>query len=254
MSLEERIKYAEMKSRHKKKLIPWYKKWYGELGIVAAFFILVFLVASSIYIFVEAKRINEGKSARYLEEQREQYLAAINRNSANTIGPLNAKLTIVEFSDFSCPFCRDSHDALKNIRENYADRVKIVYRDYPLHNNSIFLSLAARCAGEQGKFWQMHDLFFENFDRFSDKDQAELEIVMPEIAALLEIDTNQFKSCLDNQRHFPQINQDFEDGNFLTIEGTPTWFINNNRLVGSVSKEGLESLVIDLIQQSEQSN
>lgn len=247
MSLEERIKYAQMKSRHQKKLIPWYKKWWGKLIIIVIFLFAVFMVAASIYVLVEANRINEGKSARYLEEQKEKYLTAINRNSANTYGPENAKVTIVEFSDFACPFCRDSHESLKNIREKYGDQVKIVYRDYPLHDNSIFLALSARCAGEQGKFWQMHDLFFENFDRFSDKSQAELEAVMPEIAALIEIDATRFNFCLNNQRHFPQIQQDYEDGTLLTLEGTPTWFINNNRLIGYITEENLESLVTDLL-------
>ena len=245
MSLEERIKYAEMKSRHQKKLIPWYKKWWGKLIILFFFLILIFMVAASIYIFVEARRINEGKSARFLEEQRERYLAAINRNSANTYGPTDAKVTLVVFSDFACPFCRDSHESLKNIREKYGDQIKIVYRDYPLHNNSIFLALSARCAGEQGKFWQMHDLFYDNFDQFSDKSQGELEIVIPEIAALLGINTTQFNACLKNQRHFPQIKQDYEDGTLLVLEGTPTWFINNKRLIGYIAKENLESLIVD---------
>ncbi|HPY08517.1 MAG: DsbA family protein [Patescibacteria group bacterium] len=247
MSLEERIKYAEMKSRHRKKLTPWYKKWWGKIMITVFFLTAIFLVAASIYVFIEANRINEGKSTRFLEEQREKYLAAINRNSANTYGPTNAKVTIVIFSDFACPFCRDSHEGLKNIREKYGDQVKIVYRDYPLHDNSIFLALSARCAGEQGKFWQMHDLFFDNFDQFSDKSQSELEIVMPEIASLLEIDATRFSSCIRNQRHFPQIKQDYEDGSFLDIEGTPTWFINNNRLIGSITKKNLESLITDLL-------
>jgi len=251
MSLEERIKYAQMKSRHQKKLIPWYKKWWGKLIILVIFLFAVFMVAASIYVLVEANRINDGKSARYLEEQKEKYLTAINRNSANTYGPDNAKVTIVEFSDFACPFCRDSHESLKNIREKYGDQVKIVYRDYPLHDNSIFLALSARCAGEQGKFWPMHDLFFENFDRFSDKSQTELEAVMPEIASLLEIDATRFNSCLNNQRHFPQIKQDYDDGTLLALEGTPTWFINNNRLIGYISKDNLESLVTDLLYNAE---
>jgi len=236
-----------MKSRHQKKLMPWHKKWWGRLIIVVIIFIAVFMVAASIYVFTEANRINRGRPARYLEEQREKNLAAINRSSANTYGPADAKITIVEFSDFSCPFSRASHEGLKNIREKYGDQVRIVYRDYPLHDNSIFLALSARCAGEQGKFWQMHDLFFENFDRFSGRGQTELETVMPEIASLLEMDPIQFNSCLINQRYFPQIKQDHDDGVLLAIEGTPTWFINNKRLVGYISKDNMESLITDLL-------
>ena len=80
----------------------------------------------------------------------------------------------------------------------------------------------------------MHDLFLI-LDQFSDKSQSELEIVMPKLLSL-EIDATRFSSCIRNQRHFPQIKQDYEDGSFLDIEGTPTWFINNNRLIGSITK------------------
>jgi len=254
MGLNERIKYAEMKSRHQKKLTPMYKKWWGKILIIVLFFSAVFLVASGIYVYNEAKRINDGKSARYLQEQRSQYLEAINRSTTNTFGPKDARVTVVQFSDFSCPFCRDSHTGLKKIRDNYGDQVKIVYRDFPLHSNSIFLALAARCAGEQGKFWQMHDLFFENFESFSDKSQSELEEAMPDIALLFNLNQIQFKSCLDNQRYFSQIEQDFLDADYLQVEGTPTWFINNSRLIGHISEENLESLIVELLLKPENLN
>ncbi len=246
MSLDERIKYASMKARHKKKLEPWYQKWWGKIMIVLGFLLAILLIASSLYIMDEVQKIRNGQSAKYLAEQTDLYLEAINRPSANTYGPSNAPVTIVEFSDFACPFCRDSFAGLKNIREKYQGQVRIVYRDYPLHSNSIILALSARCAGEQGKFWLMHDLFFENQDRFN-VSQDELLAVMPEIAELLQIEPIQFKSCLDSQRHFSQLEQDYQDGSFLNIEGTPTWFINNSRFTGHIPAQNLEELVAGLI-------
>lgn len=247
MGLDERIKYAAMKSRHQKVLRPWYKKWWGILIIIMSSLLFILLSAVSFYVVNEANRIRRGEAAQYLIDQQDNYLTAINRISANSYGPIDAPVTIVEFSDFACPYCANSHAGLKKIREKYPNQIRLVYRDYPLHNTSIFLSLSARCAGEQGKFWQMHDVFFENQEKFN-VGLEELEIVMPEIATALGIDPVQFKSCLSNQRHFPQIEQDYKDGDFLQIEGTPTWFINNTRITGHIPAEDLEKLILGLIQ------
>lgn len=246
MSLDERIKYASMKARHEKKLRPWYKKIWGKVLLVIIFIAGIVLVISGFYIVSEVKKIKSGESARYLFEQKENYLAAINRQSANTYGPASAPITIIEFSDFACPFCRDSYAGLKNIREKYPQEVKIVYRDYPLHETSILLSLAARCAGEQGNFWQMHDLFFENQENLN-VSEDELKAILPEIASALNLNITSFNSCLDSTRHFAQIEQDYNDGSFLQLQGTPTWFINNQQIVGHISAQDLEVLVTGLI-------
>lgn len=240
MNLDERMKYAAMKARHKKKLRPWYKKGWGisviALGVIFLLFITVFALAvqQQLQILNNPKPISEEIANTYIE--------AINRPSVNVLGPVDAPITIVEFADFSCPFCRDSHASLKNIREKYPDKVRIVYRDFPLHNNSIFLALSARCAGEQGKFWLMHDLFYENQDTFN-VGEAELKVAMPDVAEALEMDVDRFRTCLIEQRYFPLIEKDFEDASFLEIQGTPTWFINNRPIVGHISVDDLEEMV-----------
>ena len=247
MGLNERIKYAAMKARHEKKLRPWYKKWWGIMTIIISSLLLIVLTAISIYVINEYARIQKGSPAKFIEEQREAYLAALNRYTPNTHGPQNASITIIEFSDFSCPYCQSSYAGLKAIREKYPERVRIVYRDFPLHDNSIFLALSARCAGEQGKFWEMHDTFFENQEKFN-SNLEEVKLVMPDIAAALGLDVPSFNYCLTNQKQFAQIEQDFNDANYLQVEGTPTWFINNTtRITGSLSAEKLEELVLGLI-------
>ncbi len=246
MGLDERIKYAAMKAKHKKKLEPWHKKWWGVIVIIGASLLGIFLAASLIYVISEANRINQGSSARYIAEQQEKYLEAINRRSANTYGPTDAPVTIIEFSDFACPFCRDSYAGLKALRLKYPDSVRIIYRDYPLHDTSIFLALAARCAGEQGRFWQMHDIFFEHQERLQ-VSVEDLELVMPEIAGELQLNALQFQACIDSQRHFSQIEQDYNDGTFLQVEGTPTWFINNYRFTGHIPADKLEELVTGML-------
>lgn len=248
MGLNERIKYAAMKARHEKKLRPWYHKWWGVSAIIVAALVLIIIAAVGIYIINEYTRIQRGDPAKFMESQKEAYLAAINRYSANTSGPENAPVTIVEFGDFSCPYCQASYPGLKAIREKYPEQVRIVYRDFPLHDNSIFLAISARCAGEQGKFWEMHDTFFENQEKFNGN-LEEVKIIMPDVAAALGLDVASFNYCLTSQKQFAQIEKDFEDANYLQVEGTPTWFINGTtRITGSISAEKLEELVRGLIQ------
>jgi protein-disulfide isomerase len=167
MSLQERVQYAAMKARHENKLRPWYKKWWGIILIIIISLLLIFIIAAGIYVVKQIQNINSGVSLETIEDQRAKYLKAINGVSDNTWGAKNATITIVEFSDFACPYCKLSYPGLKMIREKYPDKVKIVYRDYPLHDNSIFLALSARCAGEQGKFSEAHDILFENQDKFN---------------------------------------------------------------------------------------
>ena len=240
MGLDERVKYASMKARHQKILRPWYKKAWGIIVIIIASLLLIFAIIFSLTLQSVLQERNNPEP--YGEEMTSNFLRSVNRFSANSFGPVGAPVTIVEFADFACPFCAASHDGLKSIREKYPQQVRIVYRDFPLHDNSIFLALSARCAGEQNKFWAMHDLFFENQDRFN-VSQSELKQVMPDIGSALGLDVVKFKNCLDEQRYFPQIEQDVEDASFLQIQGTPTWYINNVPFVGHLPASQLHDIV-----------
>ena len=243
MNLDERIKYASMKARHKKELRPWYRKPWGIIIITLGSILLIFLsIFSFTLLEILSEKNNPQNEDAYSEDLTAKFLEAVNRPSTNVLGDANAPLTIIEFADFSCPYCQDSHASLKNIRQKYAKDVRIVYRDFPLHDNSIFLALSARCAGEQGKFWEMNDLFYENQDRF-EVDQNELEIVMPEISVALGLDGDKFQTCISEQKYFPQIEQDVKDADFLQIQGTPTWYINNVPVTGYLSPSQLEELV-----------
>lgn len=246
MSLEERVQYASMKARHQNKLRPWYLKWWGIILLTLASLFLILIIASGIYVVKQIQAINSGAVAANPAEQLQAYLTAINRPGDNSWGPSNAPVTIIEFGDFSCPYCQASYAGVKNIQANYSDKVRIIYRDYPLHDNSIFLALSARCAGEQGKFWQMHDVFYENQAKFN-LTQEELSIAIPALAETLGLNTEQFQDCLDTQKYFPQIKQDYDDGTFLQIQGTPTWFINNKSFTGALSQESLQSIVEGLL-------
>jgi len=248
MSLEERLEYAAMKARHEKKLRPWYKKWWGRLSLIIIGLILVLAIVAGLYIKEKIKEIQRTEAQQSLINQQQLYQRTIAGNGSNYfLGTANEPLvTIIEFSDFACPFCQQSVAGLKKAAEQYPDKIKIVFRDYPLHENSVELALAARCAGEQNKFWEMHDLLFTNQDQLT-VSGTELTSALETIAASLKLNSDQFASCRETQKYLDQIRQDFEDGEKLQIDGTPTWFINEGRLTGYLPEETFLKLTSGLI-------
>ncbi len=142
-------------------------------------------------------------------------------------GPSSAPVTIVEFSDFQCPFCRAAEPSLKEVRRKYGDQVRLVYMDYPLsfHAHAMDAARAARCAAEQNKFWQFHDALFA--------DQKKLDVdSLKQTAARLGLDTHQFNVCLASDKHTGGIQRDVAEGNALGVTGTPTFFVNGRELAG----------------------
>ena len=154
-------------------------------------------------------------------------------------GPKDAPVTIVEFSDFQCPFCRNVVATVKEIMRQYEGRVKWVYRDFPiasLHPQAPKAAEAARCAGEQGKFWEYHDLLFDS--------QAQATMVdFRRFADQLKLDPKSFGLCLDNGRHHAAVEADVQDGARLGITGTPTFFINGRVLVGAQPLENFRRII-----------
>ncbi|MFH1256350.1 MAG: DsbA family protein [Candidatus Diapherotrites archaeon] len=143
-------------------------------------------------------------------------------------GAADAKVTIVEFSDYQCPYCGKAEPTVEQILKDYDGKVKLVFRDFPLsfHQYAQKASEASECAGEQGKFWEMHDMLFANQSNLTD---AELK----KYAADLGLDTAKFNSCLDSGAMASEVQKDFEDGQAAGVSGTPSFFINGQILVGA---------------------
>jgi len=139
-------------------------------------------------------------------------------------GPANAKVAMVEFSDFECPACGTAYGVIKQIAADYDGRIKIVYRDFPLtqHTFAFKSAEAGNCANEQGKFWEMHDIMFEN--------QSALTISsLKKYAADIGLNTEQFNSCLDSGKYAAEVSGDIADGASFGVAATPTFFINNKK-------------------------
>jgi protein-disulfide isomerase len=156
-------------------------------------------------------------------------------------GPANAAVTIVEFSDFECPYCGGFYPTLKEIEKNYKDRIRIVYRQFPLtsiHPRAMKAAEASLCANDQGKFWEMHDAMF--------MDQSKLDIPdLKEKAAKLMVNTATFNACLDTSKHAAGIKNEILEGAKVGVNGTPTLFINGRFLSGDQPYEDLAKIIDD---------
>ena len=144
-------------------------------------------------------------------------------------GSQNAPITVIEFSDFECPYCRRAQATLQAVATAYGDKVRFVFRHYPLpfHNLAPKASEAAQCAADQGSFWPFHDALFV--------EGVELELgALKKLAGTLKLDQAVFDTCLDSSRHASRVASDSAEGRSLGISGTPTFFINGIRLVGAV--------------------
>ena len=155
-------------------------------------------------------------------------------------GPENAPVVIVEFSDFECPFCKDSQEIINMIVEKYPNSVRHVWKDAPstsLHKNAFDAHLAARCAQEQNKFWEYHDLLFENQANLSNK------TTLPSIANLVSMNGRLFEQCFDSQNAKAKIDRSIVEAEVLGVNTIPFFFINEQRISGKLTFEQIDQLI-----------
>ncbi|MFH0956236.1 MAG: thioredoxin domain-containing protein [Candidatus Aenigmatarchaeota archaeon] len=157
------------------------------------------------------------------------------------LGQASAKVTIIEFSDFQCPYCsRFVLQTFPQIKTNYIDtgKAKLIFRDFPLgfHANAAKAAEAAECAGDQGKYYEMHDKLFGN--------QSALGIdSYKQWAAELGLNTATFNSCLDSGKYTAEVAADAAAGAAAGVTGTPTFFINGAKLVGAQPYEAFQQAI-----------
>jgi len=152
------------------------------------------------------------------------------------IGNSDAPITIIEFSDFQCPFCARFHtQTLPLILEEYIKqgKVKLVFRDFPIqsiHPNALPASVAAECANDQGKFREMHDILFEKQNEWNKLETTEALSLFSEYASSMQLDQKTFDSCLTSGKHIPEIQNDLNDGRDYGVTGTPGFFVGNEKI------------------------
>jgi protein-disulfide isomerase len=168
--------------------------------------------------------------------------AALMRNATSAFGPDAAKVQIVEFSDFQCPYCAKAAEVVQQVKQKYGDRVRFVFRQFPLgmHPRAREAAEAALAAGGQGKFWELHDLLFKNQQQLG---RANLE----EHAKTAGLDVAAFKKALDEHKYGSVVDADMKLGADAQVNGTPTMFVNGARVSNPASFEAVSEMIENVL-------
>ena len=182
----------------------------------------------------EKQRIAATKLERRLNAEKkvsikfQPYRFKFDNENAPSLGNVGAPVEVVEFSDFQCPFCRQFAPNVKEIQKQFGDKVRLVYRQFPIPSIHPFAFKAAEaslCANEQGKFWELHDLMFG--------EQSKLTVMdLKAKAGRIGVDQKRFDACLDQGKFTAQVQKDVNDGARAGVAGTPALFVNGVEIPG----------------------
>jgi len=151
-------------------------------------------------------------------------------------GPMNAPVSIVEFSDFQCPFCSQLSATLERLRQDYPDQIQVVFKHFPVHQQATRAAEAAWCAAQQKRFWEMEKILF-----------AETSLVateqFEELAKRAGLDISSFKDCLHTPHTTTEVLRDYSDGVSVGVSATPTLFVNGQMIVGTKPYEAFRGII-----------
>jgi protein-disulfide isomerase len=142
-------------------------------------------------------------------------------------GNLEAELTLVEYGDYQCPYCRQAHPLVQRLLREHGNQLRFVFRHFPLrkiHAEATMAAYTAEAAGRQGKFWQMHDLLFANQHRFHEG------TIFHDLARKLNLDLNQFLADVGDMEIVAKVESDFRGGIYSSVNRTPTFFLNEEKV------------------------
>ena len=187
-------------------------------------------------MIVEDLKAKSGNGVRVMLEP-PRYTVEISDTDPVRGNP-SAQVTIVEFSDYQCPFCARVNPTLDRIRQTYGDRVKIVFKDFPLanHPQAPKASEAARCAGEQNKYWEMHDAMFAN--------QRALDVPqLKQTARAIGLNGTSFDQCLDSGKWGAAVQAGLAQGEKMGVNSTPTLYVNGRPVIGAMPFENFKTII-----------
>lgn len=188
-----------------------------------------------LYIDAVAELRKKAQVDIQLEEPRLPEIT--NDGSSPSIGPAEASITLIEFSDFQCPFCRESRVIVQKVLENYGQNVRLVFKHLPLdmHERAFEASRAAFCAGEQRLFWRYHDLLFASQDLSA--------ATLTKIASSSGLDIAKFSTCLKSDASRDAVLRDLEEAKRFGINSTPTFIINGRLVRGTIAFDDFKSII-----------
>jgi protein-disulfide isomerase len=165
------------------------------------------------------------------------------QGNSNTPSGTNAQVTIEEFSDFQCPFCGSAYSTVKQLQNEYGSKINLVFKQFPLaslHPYAEKAAEASECARDQGKFWQYYDILFTNQNALTVDD-------FKKYASQLGLDSGKFNTCLDTGAKTSVVQKDLQEGQSRGVTGTPTFFINGEKLVGAQPIDSFKSIIDRLL-------
>lgn len=190
--------------------------------------------------------VDRLKAASQVESFLEPNRVEIQTLSSPSLGPVGAPVTLVEFSDFQCPYCARLAPVVKRIAGEYPGQVRVVFRQFPLrsiHAHAQKAAEASLCAFDQGRFWDMHDALFADIKKLGPKD-------LTARAKKLNLDLDAFSHCLDSGKYAAAVQQDLEDGMAAGVSGTPAVYVNGRVLKGSKPYDGIKKVIEEELQRA----
>lgn len=202
-------------------------------------------VKDKIVQYLKGQRAGQRQQA-FTDELKKKYPTKVNlkppvievgTGGRPMLGPPTAPIMIIEFSDYECPFCKRAEPAMEQVLNTYKDKIKFVYRHYPLpfHQHARPASEAALCANAQGKYWEYHKKVFASASLTED--------TLKQIGKDVGLDAAKFDTCLKNHEMAKEIDKDLEDGQSVGVNGTPAFFINGRMLSGAQPFEKFKEII-----------
>jgi len=191
--------------------------------------------AAKFYVSKDGKYLLRGELSDMTKDPLAENRANIQMSDAPSLGDPKAPVTLVEYSDFECPVCRNLHDVLRGMLQNYAGKVRVVFKDFPIeqiHPWARTAAIAGRCAYQQDPkaFWKMYDFIYDNQEIIS---AANAWTKMADYAGQSGLDAGAFKSCMASPEAGAAVNASRANGQKLEVNSTPTVFVNGRRMVGA---------------------
>lgn len=232
----------------------WYQTGWGVALAALVVVIILVIIGFCVLVGIYWWKIKQGGGDALLNQimsaqiKKEDPVLAAKREELETaddpyLGNPDAKDVIVEFVDFKCSNCKEAAPIVRKIAEKYGYKVKIIIRDFPvesLHKEASQLAEIASCANEQGRYWLTHDLFFQNQEQLGENlDKEKIAI----LAGMAGADSEKIQECLKSGRAKIEVNKDYAIGFKNQIKGTPTFFINGQKVDGAASWEDWEKFL-----------
>ena len=219
-----------------------------NLSVLKNSWFYVSIIAGIVIMILAYSMMTPTSTGKVINEkdpiQQQPQIIEVSEDDDAVLGDINAPITIIEFSDYECPFCaRFYSNTLPQLKKEYIDtgKVRLIYRDFPLsfHQDAQKAAEAteiARELGGEGKFWEMHDKIFENQQAIAIED-------LLGYAEEIGLNKNKFEEILNSNKYQNEVQKDFQDGQKAGVQGTPTFFINGQILVGAQPFEAFKQII-----------